>query len=110
MSVPLVVQGTHLKAKSEFRMAVVLVSYILQEPQLKKMHIFRTPFAIKIRAFWDVTACNLVGVNRRFRCVYCLYYQTLIMEAETSVYSETTLLPYINQGTVLIFINVISIS
>jgi hypothetical protein len=81
-------------------MAVVLVSYILQEqiPQLKKIHIFRTPFAVKIRAFWDVAARSIIGVNRRFRCVYCLHYQALIMEAETSVYSETTLLPYINSG------------
>jgi hypothetical protein len=29
----------------------------------------------KIRAFWDVAPCSLVGADRRFRGAYCLYHQ-----------------------------------
>jgi hypothetical protein len=55
---------------------------------------------MKIRAFWDITPCSLVVVDRRFRGAYCLHHKddvfiTQMMEAvrtsETSVcYNETT--------------------
>jgi hypothetical protein len=54
---------------------------------------------MKIRAFWDVSPCSLIGVDRRFRRAYCLHHKgdeinALMMEAvctsETSVYSETS--------------------
>jgi hypothetical protein len=32
-----------------------------------------TEVRLKIRAFWDITPCSLVGVGRRFRGVYCLH-------------------------------------
>jgi hypothetical protein len=31
---------------------------------------------MKMRAFWDVSPCSLVGVDRRFRGVYCLHHQS----------------------------------
>jgi hypothetical protein len=47
---------------------------------------------LKMRVFWDIAPCSLVGVDRRFRGVYCLYY--LMMEAlhtlEMSVFSNKT--------------------
>jgi hypothetical protein len=30
---------------------------------------------MKMAAFWDVTPCGLVEVNRRFRYVHCLHHQ-----------------------------------
>jgi hypothetical protein len=33
---------------------------------------------MKIRAFWDAAPCILVGADRCFRDVYCLYYQAMI--------------------------------
>jgi hypothetical protein len=33
-----------------------------------------TVASMKIRAFWDVALCSL-GVDRRFRGVYCLHHQ-----------------------------------
>jgi hypothetical protein len=30
---------------------------------------------MKIRVFWDVAPCNLVGVERRFRVTYCLHHE-----------------------------------
>jgi hypothetical protein len=29
---------------------------------------------MKIRAFWDISPCSLVGVDRRFRGMYCLHH------------------------------------
>jgi hypothetical protein len=34
--------------------------------------------------FWDVATFSLVGVHRRFRCVYCLYHQVLMIRRCTS--------------------------
>jgi hypothetical protein len=34
-----------------------------------------TAAIMKIRAFWDVAPCSLVGVERRFRGAYCLHHQ-----------------------------------
>jgi hypothetical protein len=31
--------------------------------------------SMKIRAFWDVAGCSLVGADRRFRVAYCMHYQ-----------------------------------
>jgi hypothetical protein len=65
---------------------------------------------MKIRAFWDIAPCSLVGVDWRFRCVYCLHHQgndnwsfiTLMMKAiftsETSVYSNETTRRYIPES------------
>jgi hypothetical protein len=30
---------------------------------------------MKIRAFWYVAPCSLVGVDQRFRGAYCLHHQ-----------------------------------
>jgi hypothetical protein len=30
---------------------------------------------LKIRDFWNVAQCSLVGVGRRFRGAYCLHHQ-----------------------------------
>jgi hypothetical protein len=30
---------------------------------------------MKIRAFWDTTLCNPVGVHRRYRGVYCVNHE-----------------------------------
>jgi hypothetical protein len=30
---------------------------------------------LKIKAFWGVQPCSLVGVDRRFRGAYCLRHQ-----------------------------------
>jgi hypothetical protein len=53
--------------------------------------------SMKIRVFWDVAPCNLVGVDQRFRGSASI--TTLIMEAvhtsETSVYSNETTQCYI---------------
>jgi hypothetical protein len=57
--------------------------------------------SMKIRAFWGIAQCTLVGVDRRFRGVYCLI--ALMMEAvntsETSVYSNDTTRRYIPEGS-----------
>jgi hypothetical protein len=29
----------------------------------------------KIRTFWDVALCSLIGIDRRFRGAYCLHHQ-----------------------------------
>jgi hypothetical protein len=34
-----------------------------------------TAASIKIRAFWVVAPCSLVGLDRRFRGAYCLHNQ-----------------------------------
>jgi hypothetical protein len=49
---------------------------------------------IKIRAFWDIAPCSL-GVDRRFRGVYCLHHQ----RDETSVYSNGITRCYIPEGS-----------
>jgi hypothetical protein len=58
-----------------------------------------------IIAFWDVSPCSLVEVDRRFIGAYCLHHQdiALMLEAvctsETSVYfSETHTALYILEG------------
>jgi hypothetical protein len=30
--------------------------------------------SIKMRAFWDIVVCSLVGIDRRFRGAYCLHH------------------------------------
>jgi hypothetical protein len=30
---------------------------------------------LKFRVFWDVAPCSLIGVDQRFRGVYCLHHQ-----------------------------------
>jgi hypothetical protein len=42
-----------------------------------------TAASMKMTAFWDIEPCSLVGVDRRYRCVYCLH-----QSEETSVYSK----------------------
>jgi hypothetical protein len=62
---------------------------------------------LKIRAFWDVAPCSLVGVDRRFRGSHCLHHQDdesiVTMEAvrtsETSLYSNETTRRYIPEGS-----------
>jgi hypothetical protein len=57
----------------------------------------------KTRAFCDIAPCSIVGVDRRFRDVYCLHHQgdeiALMMEAvrtsETSVHFNVTTRRYI---------------
>jgi hypothetical protein len=34
-----------------------------------------TAASIKIRVFWNVMPCSLIGVDRRFRGAYCLHHQ-----------------------------------
>jgi hypothetical protein len=34
-----------------------------------------TVASMKCRVFSDVAPCSLIGVDRRFRCTYCLHYQ-----------------------------------
>jgi hypothetical protein len=34
-----------------------------------------TTESMKLRAFWDIAPCSLVGVDRRFRGAYCLHHQ-----------------------------------
>jgi hypothetical protein len=36
-----------------------------------------TAASMKIRAFWDVAPCSLIGVDRRFRGLYCLHHQAM---------------------------------
>jgi hypothetical protein len=72
---------------------------------------------VKIRAFWDVAPCSLIGVHRRLKGAYCLHHQddeyyimmgttsiiALMIEAvrtsETSVYSYETTWRYIPEGS-----------
>jgi hypothetical protein len=35
-----------------------------------------TAASMKMRTFWDVSPCCIVGVDRRFRGVYCLHNQS----------------------------------
>jgi hypothetical protein len=57
---------------------------------------------MKMTAFWDITRCSRVEVERRFRGAYCLHHPgliTLMMEAvrtsDTSVYFNETTRRYI---------------
>jgi hypothetical protein len=34
-----------------------------------------TAASAKMTAFWDISMCSLVKVDRRFSAVYCLYHQ-----------------------------------
>jgi hypothetical protein len=34
-----------------------------------------TENTLKMRAFWDVASCSLVGVDRRFRGAYYIHHQ-----------------------------------
>jgi hypothetical protein len=49
---------------------------------------------MKMTAFWDVTPCSLVEVDRRFRGVYCFYHcpdgggRKLLSSCATSMYSD----------------------
>jgi hypothetical protein len=36
---------------------------------------------MKTTVFWDRAPCSLVEIDRRFRGVYCLHHQALIIEA-----------------------------
>jgi hypothetical protein len=49
---------------------------------------------MKIKGFWDIAPCSLVGVHPRFRGAYCLHHQ-----GETSVYSSGTTRRYIPKGS-----------
>jgi hypothetical protein len=46
-----------------------------------------TAASMKIRAFWDVAPCSLVGVDRRFRGAYCLHHQGEIDECSTHLWN-----------------------
>jgi hypothetical protein len=58
---------------------------------------------LKIRAFWDIQPCSLLGVDRRFRGVYCLHHQSdeilLVRTFETSVYFNETTRCYIPKSS-----------
>jgi hypothetical protein len=72
-----------------------------------KFHVLKAT-RTKLRAFWDIAPCSLVGVDRLFRGAYCLHRQgdygfiTMMMEAvrtsETSVYFNETTRRYIPEG------------
>jgi hypothetical protein len=54
---------------------------------------------LKIRAFWDVAPCSLVGEDRRFRVrTASIRAMKAVFTSETSVYSETTR-RYIPEGS-----------
>jgi hypothetical protein len=38
---------------------------------------------MKVKAFWDVAPCSLVGVDRRFRGSYCRRMMEAVRTAET---------------------------
>jgi hypothetical protein len=67
---------------------------------------------LKIRAFWDVEPCSILGVVRRFRGAYCLHhdheYIAVLMQAvrisETSVYPKKTTLHGATSQKAVIFI------
>jgi hypothetical protein len=46
-----------------------------------------TAASIKMRVFWHIAPCSVVGVERRFRGAYCLHHHP---DDGASVYSETT--------------------
>jgi hypothetical protein len=35
----------------------------------------RISLKMKMRVFWDIAPCSLAGVDRRFRCSYCVHHQ-----------------------------------
>jgi hypothetical protein len=39
-----------------------------------RFYVF-TAVSMKIRAFWDIVPCSLIGVHWRFRGAYCLHHQ-----------------------------------
>jgi hypothetical protein len=41
---------------------------------------FLTAAVMKIRAFWDIVPCSLVGVDWRFRGAYCLHHHGAISQ------------------------------
>jgi hypothetical protein len=45
---------------------------------------------MKMRAFWDVTPCSLVGVDRRFRGAYCLHHQGDESSSPTRLHGATS--------------------
>jgi hypothetical protein len=53
---------------------------------------FLTAVNMKMRAFWDIASCRLVGVVRRFRGAFCLHRQMMeaVCTSETSVYYNQT--------------------
>jgi hypothetical protein len=54
---------------------------------------------MKVRAFWHIVPCSLIGIDRSFRCAFCItIMMTVTRASETSVYSETTQ-SYIPEGS-----------
>jgi hypothetical protein len=55
---------------------------------------------LKIKAFWDVAPCSLVGVDRRFRGAYCLaQMMNAVRTSETSISCNETTRRYIPEGS-----------
>jgi hypothetical protein len=59
---------------------------------------------MKMRAFWDIVSCSLVGVDRRFRRAYHLHQPEdvgmwTVSTSETSVYSNKTTRHYMPEGS-----------
>jgi hypothetical protein len=47
----------------------------LKESYLSVRFQVLTVASMKIRAFWDIAPCGLLGVDLRFRDAYCLHHQ-----------------------------------
>jgi hypothetical protein len=58
---------------------------------------------LKMRAFWDIAPCNLVGVDRRFRGAYCLHHHPDGGSPHFSNVSTSTRLLYAVSQKALIF-------
>jgi hypothetical protein len=60
--------------------------------------------SIKNAVLWDVALCSLVHVDRRFRCVYCLYLQgnDAVSTSETSFSIYQTTRPTFQKTDILI--------
>jgi hypothetical protein len=52
---------------------------------------------MKMKAFWNIAPCSLVGIYRSFRGAYCLHYHADDY-AKTSVDSEETIRRCIQKG------------
>jgi hypothetical protein len=62
-------------------MYILFIKFLSQVKSLwyTPNNIFRPLFKVnhkfKIRVFWDIVPCSLVGVDRRFGVAYCLHHQ-----------------------------------